>query len=56
MTDNQKLTDLLLLSIELEKQRKELERALERVKERRAKIRATLAKYDIQYQEEMIFI
>lgn len=56
MTD-QKLTELILNSIELEKLKKKMERDLERVKERRAKIRAIIAKYqDIDYQTEMIGI
>lgn len=51
MTD-QKLTDLLLLSIELEKSKRELERTIAKVKKRRENIRAILLKYqDVNYNE-----
>lgn len=56
MTNEHKLSELLLLSIELEQAKREIEKDLERIKQQRAKIRATLAKYDIKYEQEMIFI
>lgn len=56
MTNEHKLSELLLLSIELENHKRKLEKDLERIKRQRAAIRATLAKYDIKYEQEMIFI
>lgn len=53
----QKLTDIILLSIQLEQQIKGLERDIERIKKRRAEIRAILTKYqDVNYKTEMLFI